>query len=131
LTDPVGVVRLDGVTDAAARSRVRAWRYALSTTNPPEGPIDPVTRWIVISRVAGLLAARAPGVDWRWLVLAVIGITLAHLANNLMNDSTTPAPVRTPRATLGRYMPRTRSSPAWPPAGRWSWRCWASTLPTW
>ena len=26
------------------------------------------------------------GVDWRWLVLAVIGITLAHVANNLMND---------------------------------------------
>jgi 1,4-dihydroxy-2-naphthoate octaprenyltransferase len=86
------------VTDTAARSRVRAWRYALSTTNPPEGPIDAVTRWIVVSRaavlpmtlvaglVAGLLAARAPGVDWRWLVLAVIGITLAHVANNLMND---------------------------------------------
>ncbi|MFZ2116697.1 MAG: prenyltransferase [Pseudonocardiaceae bacterium] len=86
------------MTDTASRSRVRAWRYALSTTNPPEGPIDAVTRWIVVSRaavlpmtlvaglVAGLLAARAPGVDWRWLVLAVIGITLAHVANNLMND---------------------------------------------
>jgi 1,4-dihydroxy-2-naphthoate octaprenyltransferase len=57
-----------------------------------------VTRWIVVSRaavlpmtlvaglVAGLLAARVPGADWRWLVLAVVGITLAHLANNLMND---------------------------------------------
>jgi 1,4-dihydroxy-2-naphthoate octaprenyltransferase len=86
------------VTDAAPSSRVSAWRYALSTTNPPEGPIDAVTRWIVISRaavlpmtlvaglVAGLLAARAPGVDGRWLVVAVLGITLAHLANNLMND---------------------------------------------
>jgi 1,4-dihydroxy-2-naphthoate octaprenyltransferase len=77
---------------------VSGWRYALSTTNPPEGPIDAVTRWIVVSRaavlpmtlvaglVAGLLAARVPGVDWRWLVLAIVGITLAHLANNLMND---------------------------------------------
>ncbi|MGB8996155.1 MAG: prenyltransferase [Pseudonocardiaceae bacterium] len=86
------------MTDTAPRSRVRAWRYALSTTNPPDGPIDVVTRWIVVSRaavlpmtlvaglVAGLLAARAPGVDWRWLVLAVVGITLAHIANNLMND---------------------------------------------
>ncbi len=86
------------MTDIAPRSRVRAWRYALSTTNPPDGPIDVVTRWIVVSRaavlpmtlvaglVAGLLAARAPGVDWRWLVLAVVGITLAHIANNLMND---------------------------------------------
>jgi 1,4-dihydroxy-2-naphthoate octaprenyltransferase len=86
------------VADAGLRDRVSAWRYALSTTNPPEGPIDAVTRWIVVSRaavlpmtlvaglVAGLLAVRGPGVDWRWLLLAVIGITLAHVANNLMND---------------------------------------------
>ncbi len=86
------------MSDAAPRSRVGAWRYALRTTNPPEGPSDAVTRWIGVSRaavlpmtvvaglVAGLLAARAPGADWRWLVLAVIGIVLAHLANNLMND---------------------------------------------
>lgn len=86
------------MTGVQVRSRVRGWRYALSTTNLPDGPIDAVTRWIVVSRaavlpmtlvaglVAGLLAARAPGVDWRWLVLAVLGITLAHVANNLMND---------------------------------------------
>lgn len=86
------------MTDTAARSRLRAWCYALRTTNPPEGPIDAVTRWIVVTRaavlpmtlvaglVAALLAARAPGVDWRWLALAVVGIVLAHLANNLMND---------------------------------------------
>ena len=86
------------MTEATARSRVSAWRYALRTTNPPEGPIDAVTRWIVVSRaavlpmtlvsglVAGLLAVRAPGVDWRWLALAIAGIVLAHLANNLMND---------------------------------------------
>jgi 1,4-dihydroxy-2-naphthoate octaprenyltransferase len=77
---------------------VGGWRYALSTTNLPDGRIDAVTRWIVVSRaavlpmtlvaglVAALLAARAPHVDWRWLILAVIGITLAHVANNLMND---------------------------------------------
>jgi 1,4-dihydroxy-2-naphthoate octaprenyltransferase len=86
------------VTDTAVRSRLSAWYYALRTTNPPEGPVDAVTRWIVVTRaavlpmtlvaglVAGLLAARAPGVDWRWLALAVVGIVLAHLANNLMND---------------------------------------------
>jgi 1,4-dihydroxy-2-naphthoate polyprenyltransferase len=86
------------VTDAGARSRVSAWRYALRTTNPPDGPIDAVTRWIVVSRaavlpmtlvaglVAGLLAVREPGFDWRWFALAVVGIVLAHLANNLMND---------------------------------------------
>jgi 1,4-dihydroxy-2-naphthoate octaprenyltransferase len=60
--------------------------------------LDPVTRWIVVSRaavlpmtlvaglVAALLAIGQPGLDARWLVLAVLGITLAHLANNLMND---------------------------------------------
>lgn len=82
-----------------ARSRLRSWAYALRTTNPPPGgPVDAVTRWIVVSRaavlpmtlvsglVAALLAAGEPGVDWRWLALAVVGITLAHLANNLMND---------------------------------------------
>ena len=36
--------------------------------------------------VAALLAIGEPGLDWRWLVLALIGITLAHVANNLMND---------------------------------------------
>jgi len=78
-----------------------SWAYALRTTNPPPGPldrIDAVTRWIVVGRaavlpmtlvaglVAALLAVGQPGLDWRWLVLAIVGITLAHLANNLMND---------------------------------------------
>jgi len=82
-----------------SRSRLGSWAYALRTTNPPPGGrIDAVTRWIVVSRaavlpmtlvsglVAGLLAVGQPGLDWRWLVLAVVGITLAHIANNLMND---------------------------------------------
>jgi 1,4-dihydroxy-2-naphthoate octaprenyltransferase len=81
------------------RSRLSSWAYALRTTNPPpDGPIDAVTRWIVVTRaavlpmtlfaglVAALLAVGKPGLDWRWLVLAVAGITLAHIANNLMND---------------------------------------------
>ena len=57
-----------------------------------------VTRWLVVTRaavlpmtlfaglVAALLAVGEPGLDWRWLVLAVVGILLAHTANNLMND---------------------------------------------
>ncbi len=85
------------------RSRLRSWAYALRTTNPPPGSvesgrIDPVTCWIVVSRaavlpmtvvsglVAALLAIGRPGLDWRWLVLAILGSTLAHVANNLMND---------------------------------------------
>jgi 1,4-dihydroxy-2-naphthoate polyprenyltransferase len=80
--------------------RLAAWRHALRTTNPPEqGVVDGVTRWLVVTRagvlpmtltsglVAVLLAAAAPGrVDWLNVTLAVVGIVLAHLANNLMND---------------------------------------------
>lgn len=87
------------MTEVTARSRLRSWAYALRTTNPPpDGPVDAVTRWIVVTRaavlpmtlvsglVAALLAIGKPGLDWRWLVLAIVGITLAHTANNLMND---------------------------------------------
>jgi len=92
------------VTEAergSSSTRLASWAYALRTTNPPPGPldrIDAVTRWIVVGRaavlpmtlvaglVAALLAVGQPGLDWRWLVLAIVGITLAHLANNLMND---------------------------------------------
>ncbi|OMC22700.1 MULTISPECIES: prenyltransferase [unclassified Mycobacterium] len=85
--------------EASVGSRLRSWAYALRTTNPPpDGPVDTVTRWLVVTRaavlpmtlvsglVAALLAVGKPGLDWRWLVLAVLGITLAHTANNLMND---------------------------------------------
>ncbi|WP_102142911.1 prenyltransferase [Mycobacterium hubeiense] len=85
--------------ELAARSRLSSWAYALRTTNPPpDASVDFVTRWIVVTRaavlpmtlvsglVAALLAVGQPGLDWRWLVLAIVGITLAHIANNLMND---------------------------------------------
>jgi 1,4-dihydroxy-2-naphthoate polyprenyltransferase len=77
---------------------VRRWRRVLATGNPPPGALDPVTRWLVMTRaavlpmtltsaaVAGLLAVGQP--DFRpelWL-LATVGLVLAHMANNLMND---------------------------------------------
>src|SRR5215204_787202 len=80
--------------------RLAAWRYAFRTTNPPEGGrIDGVTRWLVVTRagvlpltltsglIAVLLAALADvAVDWFNIALAVLGIVVAHVANNLMND---------------------------------------------
>src|SRR5262252_8311251 len=84
--------------------RLAAWRYAFRTTNPPEqGVVDGVTRWLVVTRAgvlpltlfSGLLAlllaalAKPPagrGVDWLGLTLAVVGILVAHVANNMMND---------------------------------------------
>jgi 1,4-dihydroxy-2-naphthoate octaprenyltransferase len=74
------------------------WRYVLRTTNPPEGKVDLVSKWLVLTRaavlpmtitagaIAGLLAVRQPGFDWGWYLLALLGIVLAHAANNLMND---------------------------------------------
>jgi 1,4-dihydroxy-2-naphthoate polyprenyltransferase len=91
----------EATTGPPDRSRLRSWAYALRTTNLPPGTVgrvDAVTRWIVVSRaavlpmtlvsglVAALLAVGRPGLDWRWLALAVVGILLAHIANNLMND---------------------------------------------
>lgn len=87
------------MSDLTVRSRLSSWAYALRTTNPPpDAPVDFITRWLVVTRaavlpmtlfaglVAALLAVGRPGLDWRWLVLAIAGITLAHIANNLMND---------------------------------------------
>ena len=84
------------------KTRLAAWRYAFLTTNPPEqGVVDGVTRWLVVTRagvlpmtltsglLAVLLAAIAADdvwVDWLNVTLAVVGIVIAHLANNLMND---------------------------------------------
>lgn len=78
---------------------LRRWRYVLATTNPPRGRMDPVSRWLYLTRagvlpmtlvsgaVAGLLAVfRDADVAWGWFALAAAGIVLAHMANNLMND---------------------------------------------
>ena len=82
--------------------RLGAWSYALRTTNPPPDrdpkALDPVTKWLVVTRaavlpmtvlaglVAGLLAVRATGFSWALFGLALLGITLAHACNNIMND---------------------------------------------
>lgn len=78
--------------------RVTGWRYAALTTNPPRGHVDAVTKAIVLTRaavlpmtlvaglLAGLLAVRQPGFATGWFLLALLGIVLAHLANNVMND---------------------------------------------
>ena len=74
------------------------WRHALSTINPPSGELDAVSKWLVITRagvlpmtltagaIAGLLAVRRPGFNAGWFALAFIGIVLAHVSNNLVND---------------------------------------------
>ena len=75
------------------------WKYVLATTNPPPGRLDPVSKWLYLTRagvlpmtlvaaaLAGLLAIyRGASVSWGWFALSATGIVLAHMANNLMND---------------------------------------------
>lgn len=81
-----------------APGRLARWRHALSTVNPPAGELDVVSRWLVITRagvlpmtltagaVAGLLAVRHHGFAAGWFALSFVGIVLAHVSNNLLND---------------------------------------------
>jgi 1,4-dihydroxy-2-naphthoate polyprenyltransferase len=82
----------------APASLTHRWKRALATGNPPPGPLDPVTRWLVLTRaavlpmtltaaaLAGLLAVGKPGFRPGLWALATAGLVLAHVANNLMND---------------------------------------------
>ena len=89
------------------RQRLAVWRTAYNTANLPQGmtrPPDAVSKWIVITRAAvfsmtatsgligGLLAVGAARldaaftVDWLLLALAIVGLVVAHAANNMIND---------------------------------------------
>jgi 1,4-dihydroxy-2-naphthoate octaprenyltransferase len=87
------------------RERLLGWKEILETANPPRNrPLDTVGKWLVITRAAvfpmtiwsgligGLLAVEAnrvaggPPVDWGLFALAVVGLVLAHAANNMIND---------------------------------------------
>jgi 1,4-dihydroxy-2-naphthoate octaprenyltransferase len=84
---------------ATPRGLFHNWRYVLATTNPPPGRLDVVSKWLYLTRagvlpmtlvaaaIAGLLAVyRDADVTWGWYALSAVGIVLAHMANNLMND---------------------------------------------
>jgi len=95
--------------------RLSVWKTAYNTANLPVGmtaPPDAVSKWIVITRAAvfsmtvtsgligGLLAVGAERlasiggtavgsgfvVNYWFLALAVIGLVVAHAANNMIND---------------------------------------------
>jgi 1,4-dihydroxy-2-naphthoate octaprenyltransferase len=98
-------------TEAAAAavpmSRLQTWRTIFNTANLPVGmtrPPDAISKWLVITRAAvfsmtvtsglvgGLLAVgamRLTGevtVSWGLLALAIVGLVVAHAANNMIND---------------------------------------------
>jgi 1,4-dihydroxy-2-naphthoate octaprenyltransferase len=87
--------------------RVRTWRHVYGTANLPAGmtqPPDAISKWLVITRAAvfsmtvtsgligGLLAVGAQQltgevtVNWGYLALAIVGLVVAHAANNMIND---------------------------------------------
>ena len=96
-------VKVPGVAGPTAtpsrQPLVKRWITVLATTNPPRGEMDPVSKWLYLTRagvlpmtmvsaaLAGLLAAyRDASVRWGLFALSAIGLVLAHMANNLMND---------------------------------------------
>ena len=76
------------------------WKEILDTANlSPDKPMDLVSRWLIITRAAvfsmtltsgligGLLAAAvAQDPNWLHFGLALVGLLLAHAANNMVND---------------------------------------------
>ncbi len=75
------------------------WKAAVLGCNlPAERAYDAVSKWLVMTRacvfsmtltagiIGGLLAIGAPGFNWLTFILAVVGLTAAHAANNLVND---------------------------------------------
>ena len=99
-------ITADAPAAAVPLGRFATWRYVFNTANLPAGMTRPdaISKWLVITRAAvfsmtatsgligGLLAvgaARLTGevsVDWGLLILAVVGLVVAHAANNMIND---------------------------------------------
>jgi 1,4-dihydroxy-2-naphthoate octaprenyltransferase len=92
-------------TPISLRNRLRAWAEIMQTANPPaELPLDTIGKWLVMTRAAvfpmtiwsgtigALLAAEASranpaiAVNYPAVILAIVGLVLAHAANNLIND---------------------------------------------
>src|SRR3989442_10026277 len=76
------------------------WRQIIATGNLPKGRvIDGLSRWLLITRacvfsmtltsglIGGLLAsASAAAPRWGYFALALVGLVVAHAANNMIND---------------------------------------------
>src|SRR5262245_48098550 len=105
-TPSPAAVTPSGTAVPAPKGRLATWRYVFNTANLPEGMTQPdaISKWLVITRAAvfsmtatsgligGLLAvgaARLTGevtVDWPLLILAIVGLVVAHAGNNMIND---------------------------------------------
>ena len=96
------------------------WRKVLDAGKPARGrAIDGVSRWLLITRagvfsmtitsglIGGLLAAAtAPDPNWGYFALALLGLVVAHAANNMINDYfDTTGGVDTAQYTRALYAP--------------------------
>lgn len=83
----------------ARSSVVSNWGSVIATQNLPRGAeMDAVSRWLLIIRasvfpmtlcsglIGGLLAVRAPDANFGYFALALVGLVVAHAANNMIND---------------------------------------------
>ena len=81
--------------------RFTTWRYVMNHANMPDGvEMDWLSKWLIVTRAAvfsmtatsgligGLLAIGTVGVsvNYWYLTLSVIGLVIAHAANNMIND---------------------------------------------
>jgi 1,4-dihydroxy-2-naphthoate octaprenyltransferase len=84
---------------ATVGALVGNWKEVIDTCNlAPTKRMDIVSRWLVLTRacvfqmsltsglIGGLLALSVGPINWGYFALAVIGLVLAHAANNLSND---------------------------------------------
>jgi 1,4-dihydroxy-2-naphthoate octaprenyltransferase len=75
------------------------WSEVLRTQNlSSDRHMDAVSRWLLITRasvfpmtitsavIGGLFAATAPQADWLLFSAALVGLVVAHAANNMIND---------------------------------------------
>jgi 1,4-dihydroxy-2-naphthoate octaprenyltransferase len=80
-------------------SSIQNWGEVLRTQNlSSDKTMDPISRWLLITRasvfpmtftsgaIGGFLAATAPDPNWLYFAVALLGIVLAHAANNMIND---------------------------------------------
>jgi len=80
-------------------SSLANWGEILRTQNlPADRPMDTVSRWLLITRasvfpmtltscaIGGLLAVLAPQANWLHFAVALVGLVVAHAANNMIND---------------------------------------------
>lgn len=104
MSQPAGAttasLRSSDTLPTSAGPLLDSWHHVILTGNLPRGrTIDPVSRWLLITRacvfsmtitsalIGGLLAAaHAPECHWGYFTLALVGLVLAHATNNMIND---------------------------------------------